>query len=109
MSEKMIASNLHILLFVLALGLQCGLGIVLCGWVPSSEDKAMFYATSFIWGSTAASWDFLMMWYLLLISSSKENWRIFAASAIYMFHRYLGLASIFGIDTVWILPFDIHD
>ena len=26
-----------------------------------------------------------------------------------MFHRYLGLASIFGIDTVWILPFDIHD
>ena len=51
----------HNSFLVLALGLQCGLSTILYGWVPSSEDQAMFYATSFIWGATSASLEFLIM------------------------------------------------
>ena len=40
---------------------------------------------------------------------SKENWMILVACSILMFHRYLGLATMFGIDSVWMLPFDIKN
>ena len=32
---------------------------------------------------------------------------VLAASTISMFHRHLGIATMFGIDTIGILPFDI--
>ena len=51
----------HCIFSVVALGFQSGLGIILCQWVPSSDDQAMFYATSFIWGTTSASWEFLIL------------------------------------------------
>ena len=44
-----------------------------------------------------------------MLLHSKENWMMLTASAIYMFHRYLGLATMFGINTVWILPFNIKN
>ena len=44
-----------------------------------------------------------------MILRSKESWMMLAASTIFMFHRYLGLATMFGIDTVWMLPFDIKN
>ena len=38
--------------------------------------------------------------------SSKENWMVLAASTIFMFHRHLGLATMFGIDTIWLHQFN---
>ena len=56
-----IVLTLIILFSVLAIGFQCGLSAILYGWVPSSKDQAMFYATSFIWGATSASLEFLIL------------------------------------------------
>ena len=33
---------------------------------------------------------------------------IFAASAFHVFHRYLGIAAMFGIDAIWILPYPFN-
>ena len=44
-----------------------------------------------------------------MLLHSKENGMMLTASAIFMFHRYLGLATMFGINTVWILPFNIKN
>ena len=30
-------------------------------WTPSKDDPMMFFAITFIWGTTSASWDFLIL------------------------------------------------
>ena len=58
---RSIVLTIKIMFLVLAIGFQCGLSAILYGWVPSSKDQAMFYATSFIWGATSASLEFLIL------------------------------------------------
>ena len=44
----------------IAFSFQCGLGVIIHNWAPSSEDVAMFYSVSLIWGSVVGCWEFII-------------------------------------------------
>ena len=44
----------------IAFSFQCGLAVIIRNWAPSSQDVAMFYSVSFIWGSVVVCWEFMI-------------------------------------------------
>ena len=67
-----ILGKLHFCFFALVFGIlfQCGLLSIFLLWKPSYDDPQMFLATAFIWGCTAAVWDFA------ILSESLKNFFI---------------------------------
>ena len=41
-----------------------------------------------------------------MILNSKGNWAVLVGTTIFTFHRHLGLATMFGMDTFWVHHFD---
>ena len=52
---------MFIFLTVLSTLFQSGLFVIFLKWVPSLDDQGMFFATTFIWGTTSAAWDFILL------------------------------------------------
>ena len=73
--SDIIHGNAFFLSSVFGILFQSGLFSIFLLWKPSPDDPAMFLATAFIWGCTAAVWDFIILSenynFLLII---KNNW-----------------------------------
>ena len=53
--------NKNFLFPVYAVLFQSGMFFLFMFWSPSADDPAMFYATAFVWGITAATLDFILL------------------------------------------------
>jgi len=88
--------NCIFVFFALVFGIlfQCGLLSIFLLWKPSYDDPQMFLATAFIWGCTAAVWDFA------ILSESLKNFfiMVFLKSVFIVSNVFFSVLKVFLID-----------
>ena len=62
----------------------------------------MHFQVHFFFIATKTKSFFLIhVGHLNMILSTKKNWTVLVSSTIFIFHRHLGLATMFGMDSIW--------
>jgi len=66
-------------------------------WRPSEDDPLVFWAITFVWGTTAAAWDFLILgpYGIGRYREDPQDWK--CTVALLSLHQFAGMAVTYGL------------